>query len=90
MQGPRGFPDVLQHADEVDHDVDGDGAAGGLGADQVKLVLCPVDQDHPGPPAARVAGFGLVEGGGDHLGRIMFHRAGQPLGPRDRAARSWG
>jgi hypothetical protein len=24
-------------------------------------------------------GFGLVEGGGDNLGRIVFHCAGQPF-----------
>jgi hypothetical protein len=59
--------------DEVDQDADCDAAAGGLGADQAELVLGPVDQDHPRPPAGRVAGFGLVERGGDHLGRIVFH-----------------
>jgi len=57
-------------------------SAGGLGADQVKLVLGSVDRDDPEPPAGRVAGVGLVEGGGDHLGRIVFHRPGQPLGFR--------
>ena len=45
----------------------------GLGADQVKLVAGPVDQHHPPPPVGRVAGFGLAEGGGDDLGRVMFH-----------------
>jgi hypothetical protein len=43
MQAPRRLPDVFEHVDEVDHDVDGDAAAGRLGADQVKLVLGPVD-----------------------------------------------
>jgi hypothetical protein len=65
--------------DEVGQDADGDAAAGGLGADQVKLVLGPVDKDHPRPPAGRVAGLGLAEGGGDYLGRIVFHRPGQPF-----------
>ena len=73
MQAPRRLPDVFQHVDEVDHDVDGDAAAGGLGADQVELVLGAVDQDHPGPPAGRVAGLGLAERGGDHLGRVVLH-----------------
>jgi hypothetical protein len=54
-------------------------AAGGLAADQVQLVLSAVDQDDPGPPAGRVAGFGLAEGGGDDLGRVEFHRSGQPF-----------
>jgi hypothetical protein len=35
-----------------------------------KLVLGPVDQDDPGPQVLRVAGPGLAEGGGDHLGRV--------------------
>jgi hypothetical protein len=33
--------------DDVDHDVDGEVAVCGFGADQVKLVLGAVDQDHP-------------------------------------------
>ncbi len=68
--------------DEVDQDADGDAAARGLGADQVKLVLGPVDQHHPAPPVSRVAGFGLVKRGGDHLGGVVFHRPGQPSGSR--------
>jgi hypothetical protein len=51
-QAPCRFPYVLQHVDQVDHDVDGGAAAGGLGADQVQLVLGPVDQDDPGPQVA--------------------------------------
>jgi hypothetical protein len=58
---------------QVDHDVDGDAAPLGFGADQVKLVLGPVDQDHPGPVVLRVAGFGLVERGGDRVGGVVFH-----------------
>jgi hypothetical protein len=81
VQAPRGFPDVFQHVDEVDHDVDRDGAAGGLGADQVQLVLGAVDQDDPGPQVAGVAGLGLVERGGDHVGGILADGPGQPLGP---------
>jgi len=73
MEAPRRLPDVFQHVDEVDHDVDGDAAVGCLGADQVKLVLGPVDQDHPCPLVLRVTGFGLAERGGDHLGRIVLH-----------------
>jgi hypothetical protein len=69
------------HVDQVDHDVDGGAAAGGLGADQVRLVLSPVDQDHPGPQVAGVAGLGLAERGGDHLGRVLADGPGQPLGP---------
>jgi len=40
----------------------------------------PPGQDDPGPLAGRVAGFGLAGRGGDHLGRIVFRRPGQPLG----------
>jgi hypothetical protein len=57
--------------DEVDDDVDRDGAASGLGADQVQLVLSPVDQDNPGPQVLRVAGLCLAERGGDHLGGVV-------------------
>ena len=49
----------------------GDAAAVCLGADQAELVLGPVDQDHPGPPARRVAGLGLAERGGNRIGRIV-------------------
>jgi hypothetical protein len=38
-----------------------------------------VDGDDPGPPAGRVAGLGLAESGGDDLGRVEFHRPGQPF-----------
>jgi signal transduction histidine kinase len=37
-------------------------------------VLGPVDQHYPFPPVLRVACFGLVEGGGDYLGRIVAGR----------------
>jgi hypothetical protein len=57
--------------DKVDDDVDGGGAEGGLGADQVQLVLGAVDQDDPGPQLAGVAGLGLVEHGGDHRGLVL-------------------
>jgi hypothetical protein len=76
VQGPCGFPDVFEHVDEVDHDVDGDVAAGGFGADQVELVLGAVDQDHPGALVLRVAGSGLVEGGRDHAGGVVRDRPG--------------
>ena len=56
---------------DVNHDMDRDAAAGGLGADQVKLMLGPVNQDHPGPPVAGVTSLGLVKGGGDHVGGIV-------------------
>ncbi len=71
MQGPGGFPDVFEHVDEVDHDVDGDTAAGGLGADQAELMLGPGDEDHPGPPARRATSLGLAERGGNRIGRIV-------------------
>jgi hypothetical protein len=67
--------------DDVDDDVNGDAAAGGLGADQVQLVLGSVDQDDPGPQVLRVAGLGLVERGGDHLAGVAPHGPGQPLAP---------
>ena len=76
VQGPGGFPDVFQHVNEVDHDVDGDAAPPGFGADQVQLVLGAVDQDHPCPVVLRVAGLGLAERGGDHAGRAVSHRSG--------------
>ena len=69
-----------EHVDQVDHDVDLRSAAAGLGADQVQLVLGPVDQDDPGPQVAGVAGPGLAERGGDHLGRVLADGPGQPLG----------
>jgi hypothetical protein len=60
----------LQHVDEADHDVDRGSAAGGLGADQAQLVLGPAGQEAKvrGCP---VACLGLVERGGDHLGRSL-------------------
>jgi len=58
------------NVDYVDDGVDGDAAAGGLGADQVQLVLGPVDEDDPGPQVSGVAGLGLAERGGDHLGGV--------------------
>jgi hypothetical protein len=77
----------IQHVDQVDDDVDLSAAAGSLGADQVQLVLGPVDQDDPGPPVLRVAGPGLVERGGDHLGRVLADGPGQPLGQCPRPGR---
>jgi hypothetical protein len=65
--------------DEVDHDVDGDAAALGFGADQVKLVLGTVGQDNPRPLVPRIASLGLAERGGDHLGGVVPHRSGQPF-----------
>jgi hypothetical protein len=67
--------------DDIDHDVDGGAAAGGLAADQVQLVLGPVDQDDPGPQVSGVAGLGFVERGGDHLAGVAPHGPGQPLVP---------
>jgi hypothetical protein len=75
-----GFPAAWRHqaafqmyssVDEVDHDVDGGAASACPGADQAELVLGPVDQDHPRPPARRVAGLGLAERGGDRFGQIV-------------------
>ena len=54
--------------------------AGGLGADEVQLVLGAVDQDDPGPQVAGVAGLGLVERGGDHVRGILADGPGEPLG----------
>ena len=55
----------------VDNDVNCGAPAGGLGADQVQLVLGPVDQDDPGPQVLRVAGLCLAERAGDHLGGVV-------------------
>jgi hypothetical protein len=73
MQAPGRFPDVLEHMDQVNDDVDGDAASGGFGADQAELVLGAVDQDHPGPLVLPVAGVGLVERGGDHVCGVVLH-----------------
>ena len=62
-------------------DVDGDAAAGGLGADEAQLVVGAVDEDDPGPQVLRVAGPGLVERGGDHVRGVLADGPGQPLGP---------
>jgi len=92
MQGPGGFPDVFEHVDQVDHDVDGDAAPLGFGADQIQLVLGAVDQDHPRPLVVRVAGVSFAERGGDHAGGVVFDRPGQPFrsgfgpGPQRAAA----
>jgi hypothetical protein len=56
--------------DYVDDDVNCGAAARGLCADQLQLVLGAVDQDDPGAQVAGVAGLGLVERGGDHLGGV--------------------
>ena len=79
MQGPGGLPDVFEHVDQVDHDVDGDAAPLGFGADQVQLVPGAVDKDHPGPMVLRVVALSLVECGCDHVGGVVFHRPGQPF-----------
>ena len=71
--------------DQVDDDVDLRAAAGGLSADEVQLVLGPVDEDDPGPRVERVAGPGLVERGGDHVGGVLADGPGQPPGPGLRA-----
>jgi hypothetical protein len=68
--------------DYVDDDVNCGAAARGLCADQLQLVLGAVDQDDPGAQVAGVAGLGLVERGGDHLGGVAPYRSGQPLRPR--------
>ncbi|WUI03952.1 hypothetical protein OHR68_19855 [Spirillospora sp. NBC_00431] len=47
MQVPGCCPDLLDDVNEVDDDVDGHLAAGGLGADEVELVLSVVDQHDP-------------------------------------------
>jgi hypothetical protein len=47
VQALRRLQYVFEHVDQVDHDVDPRSAAGGPGADEVQLVLGPVDQDDP-------------------------------------------
>jgi hypothetical protein len=46
--------------------------AGGLGADQVQLVLGAVDQDDPGAPVAGVTGPGLVVGFSPAVSRVRI------------------
>jgi hypothetical protein len=69
----------------VDDDVNGDAAAGGLGLDEAELVLGPVGQHDPGPLVLRVAGMGLVEHGCDHVRGVLADGPGQPLGQRFRS-----
>jgi hypothetical protein len=71
--------------DDIDHDVNRDAAAAGFRADQAQLVLGTVDEDHPGPQAAGIAGLGLVERGGDHVRGVLADGPGQPLGPLRRS-----
>src|SRR5271165_6599235 len=52
VETPRSTPDVLKDMDDIDHYVNRDAAAGGLGADQVQLVLGAIDEDDPGPQVA--------------------------------------
>ncbi len=80
MQGVGGCPCVFQDVDDVDDDVHGDVPGSGLGVDQVDLVGCAVDQDHPGAQVFGVASLGLVEDRSDDLGGGVVDRAGQPLG----------
>jgi hypothetical protein len=80
VKAPGGTPQIFENVNNVDDDVNFGIPAGGLGADQVQLVLGPVNQDDPGPQAAGVAGPGLVERGRDHLAGVAAHRPGQPLG----------
>jgi hypothetical protein len=82
VQGPRGLLQILKDVHEVDEDAGRDAAAGGLGADQVELVLGTVHEDHPRPLVARVAGSGLAERGGDHVRGVVPDRPGQPFGCR--------
>lgn len=55
VEAPRSTPQIFKNVDYVDDHVNGDVAAGGLGADETELVLGPVDQDDPGPQVLRVA-----------------------------------
>ncbi|MFF7987953.1 hypothetical protein ACFZDK_54640 [Streptomyces sp. NPDC007901] len=67
--------------DDVEDDMDADASAGRFRVDQLELAFGAVDQDHPAPAVLRITGLCLVERGGDHLVRVVFHRGGQPLLP---------
>jgi hypothetical protein len=69
--------------DQVDDDVDGGAAPGGLGLDQLELVTGAVYQHDPGPVVG-VAVLGLVEDGGHDAGGGVGDRPGQPLAARLR------
>ena len=85
VKAPGSTPQVFENVNDVDDDVNFGIPAGGLGADQVQLVLGPVNQDDPGPQVAGVAGLSLAERGGDHLAGVAAYRPGQPLGQGLRA-----
>lgn len=84
---PGGISDVLGDVDEVDHDGDGDAPAGGFGLDRLDLGPVAVHQADPGPLAARVTPYRLVERLADDDGDVASHAGGQPLvlglGPGD-------
>jgi hypothetical protein len=76
--------------DEVDDDVDVDTTAVGFLAEAFQLVVGAVDQDDPAAQVAGVAGFGVVEHGGDH-GRdgVLQRRVHLPVAG-DRAVAACG
>jgi hypothetical protein len=80
VEAPCGAPQIFKNVNYVDDDVDRGAPAGGLGADEVQLVLGAVDQVDPGAQVQRVAGLCLVERGGDDLGGVLADGSGQPLG----------
>lgn len=77
-------PDVLGHVHEVEQDVHVDVPPVGFGSDQLRLVAGAVDQHHPVAQMVPVAGFGLVECGGDHILGRVDEGGGEPLALRGR------
>ena len=51
----------------------------GFGVDQAELVAAPSTRTTQMRGRQRVAGFGLIERGSDHVGRVLLYRRGQPL-----------
>jgi hypothetical protein len=83
VETPRGRPQLLDHVDDVEDDVDRDVAPGCLGLDQLPLVGGAVNQYYPGPVVLGVAGFGLVERGGDDRFGVFPDGGGEPFRPCD-------
>lgn len=47
--GPSPLPQLFEHVDHIDDDVNAYVAAGGFGTDEVELMAGAADQHHPGP-----------------------------------------
>lgn len=79
-------PELLQDVHDVQHYVDLDGAAPVTNSAWIRSSWWRAPSTRTIPAVVfGVAGFGLVESGGDDLGRVLLDGSGQPLVGGDRS-----